>query len=96
MNVLMFGPANRNHYTKALLGLDPEGLKVVGRDCSVQTLKEVAKELEVPVTISKDGEIADLDINHIFYFSSYIGMDAVIMLEDAIENKTTITFINPT
>lgn len=94
--LLILGRASPKHYEDVFLNLcSPENLLVVvTQEDYTNELDSTLKALNIQVLVVNE-ESKGNGLEKIVVFTDYIGLDEVLMLTDATEQKIPVIFINP-
>lgn len=98
MNVLIIGKASREKYLNTVLNCDPTNLKVlVSQDDFTPTFKEFVEEFQINASIVSGELIGEgkPPLHEIILYTTFIGVNVVLILEDAIKRNTKVTIVTP-
>lgn len=93
-NVLIIGRATVEKYIEAVEGLDPENLVVFLYEsdfCS--NFEEVADQYQLQLQFLQLNQPTP-QYSHLIFLTDFIGVNAVLLLEDCIANNRKVTFLN--
>lgn len=93
-NVLIVGTAKEQDYIDAVLCADPEDIKIFAcKEDYNSELESALKQLNLKVNITEqDGNYG---ITEIISFTNFIGVDQVMLIEEANKQGMKITIIKP-